>query len=438
MKRIFFSIILALSMSFGLTGPSIHAEDEIVDRIVAVVGDQIILLSEVRRQLEAQIIERKIDRNSSPQVLEALQQEVVDAMVNEQLLQVKAKRDSIVPDPRDIDMFAKNEYARIRKQFSEDGAFENALEGVGLSDQQLRYMYTNMARKNVIQQMMMQKIEQGVSVSPQELEAWYAANKDSLKEVPEQFRFSHIMTAPKVSEAKRQAAREKLDAIREQLKAGADFSELANTMSEIPGGTKDGGYVGWFKRDDFDERFTTAAFSLKKEEVSEVVETNLGMHLIKVDDIRGNEVCARHIVVLLKIGPEEEQEAVKQLNALRDQIIAGKATFEDIAKKYSEDPSTSEHGGQTKWLMRGEQNLPASFIDQASRLKTGEISFPFKTEFNSYHIMRLDGHKPAHILNIRDDQTILEASVKQQKIIREFERIFSELRKETYIDIRYE
>jgi peptidyl-prolyl cis-trans isomerase SurA len=246
------------------------------------------------------------------------------------------------------------------------------------------------------------------------------------------------MITPKISEVKKQAAREKLEGIREKLKAGADFTELANTYSEIPGGTKDGGYVGWFKRDDFDERFTTAAFSLKKGEVSDVVETQLGIHLIKVEDIRGDEVLARHIVVLLKIDPEDEQEAVKQLNAIRDDILSGKAAFEDMAKKFSEDPSTRDHGGQTKWLMRDEPNFPASFIDQASRLKVGEISSPFKSEYNSFHIMRLDGHKEAHVLNLKDDQSILEVQVKQQKIIREVERIFSELRKETYINIRYE
>lgn len=431
-------ILSALAVYCVVACAPLHAQEQIVDRIVAVVGDQIILLSEVSRQLDAQIMERNIDRKSSPQVIAALQQEVVDAMVNEQLLQVKAKRDSIVPDPRDIDSFAKNEYSRIRKQFPDDDAFKKALEQVGLSESQLRYMYNAMARKNVIQQMMMQKIEQSVSVSPRELEAWHTVNKDSLKEVPEQLRFSHIMITPKVSETKKKAAREKLEGILAKLKAGADFSEMANTYSEIPGGTKDGGYIGWFKRNDFDERFATAAFSLKKGDVSDVVETQLGMHLIKVEDIRGNEVLARHIVVLLKVGPEEEQEAAKQLNTIRDDILSGKAAFEDMAKKYSEDASTRDHGGQTKWLMRTEPNLPASFMEQASRLKVGEISPPFKSEYNSFHIMRLDGHKDAHILNLKDDQSILESLVKQQKIIREFERIFSELRKETYINIRYE
>jgi peptidyl-prolyl cis-trans isomerase SurA len=435
MKRTFFPIILAGLVITILYGSRLAAQ-EVLDRVVAVIGDQIILLSEVRRQLEAQMMERKLDYTSDPQMLASLQNEVVDAMVNEQLLQVKAEQDSIVPDPRDIDTFAKNEYARIRKQFPEDSEFRKALDEVGLNELQLRYMYQTMAKKTVIQQMMLQKIEQGVSVSPQELETWYEAHKDSLQEVPEQFRFSHIMITPKVSEAKKQDVRKKLEGVLQEIKAGADFAELANKYSEIPGGVKDGGDIGYFKRNDFDERFTAAAFSLKKGEVSDIVETELGLHLIKVEDIRGDEVRARHIVFLLKQGEDDEAATVEELKKVREEILAGKVTFADMAKKLTEDTSTRDFGGQTKWISRNEPNLPASFLAQAEKLKEGEISLPFKSEYNAIHILRLDGHKLPHKVNLREDRSILESLAKQEKIIREFERIFVELRKETYIDIR--
>ncbi len=435
-RKLFAGMIIALVGSVGLG--SVWAKEEMVDRVVAVVGDQIILLSEVRRQLEAQMMERNLDYSTSREVLADLQSEVVEAMVNEQLLQVKAQRDSIVPDQRDIDMFAKNEYARIRKQFPDDVSFQKALEDVGLTEQQLRYMYSTMARKTVIQQMMLQKIEQSVSVTPKELETWYAAHKDSLQEVPDQFRFSHIMISPKVLESRKQTAREKLGMVRKEIEAGADFAEMANKYSEIPGGVKDGGYIGYFKRSDFDERFTAAAFGLQKGEVSDVVETSLGMHLIKVEDIRGDEVSARHILVMLNVGQEEEDATVAQLNRIRQDILEGKATFADMAKQYTEDSSTRDFGGQTKWISRGEANVPATFMEQASNLEKGEISSPFKSEYNAYHILRLDQHKPAHIVNLQEDRAMLESFAKQQKIIREFERIFSELRDETYIEIRSE
>jgi peptidyl-prolyl cis-trans isomerase SurA len=421
-----------------IPGGILQAQETTVDRVVAVVGDQILLLSDVQRQIDAQMMQRNIDKNSSPQVLSTLQNEVIDAMVNEQLLQVKARRDSLMPDPRDIDMFAKEEFAQIRKQFPDDDQYKQALDQAGLTELQLKYMYNNMARKNVIQQMMLQKIEQSVSVTPKELENWYQANKDSLKEVPEQFRFRHIMIVPKVSDARKQAATDKLLKIRQELLDGADFAETANKYSEIPGGTTDGGYIGWFKRDDFDPRFTAAAFALKKGEVSAPVESQLGLHLIKVEDIRGDEILARHIVVLLQVDDTDKEAVVKQLNSIRDDVLSGKATFADMAKKYSEDQSTRDYGGLTKWLMRGDSNLPQSFIEQVTMLKVGEISAPFESEYNAFHIIQLDNHKDAHVVILKDDQAVIEAQVKQKKIIGEFDRIFAELRKETYIDIRYE
>lgn len=430
-KLYFAAVVLAL-----LLQGEARAEEMVVDRIVAIVGDQIILLSEAQRQLEAQMMERNLDRNSPPQVLSDLQHEVVDAMVNEELLQVKAKQDSIVADARDIDAFAKSEYARIRKQFPDDDEFQKTLAQAGLTDQQLRYMYMTMAKKNVIQQIMLQKIEQSVSVSPQELEAWFEANKDSLKQVPEQVRFSHIMIAPKVAEAKKDAAREKLQSIRNELKNGADFAELANKYSEIPGGAKDGGFIGYIKRGDVDERFASAAFALNKGEVSDIVETGLGMHLIKVEDIRADEISARHIVVLLKTDAQDEQELSDRMSVMRDDILSGKVKFEDLAREVSEDESTKDFGGQTKWIARDDPNLPASFLAKISAMDKGEISLPFKSEYKTYHIMRLDDIREAHTVNLKDDRNTLESLVKQQKIIREFERIFAELRKETYIDIK--
>ena len=160
------------------------------------------------------------------------------------------------------------------------------------------------------------------------------------------------------------------------------------------------------------------------------------MHLIKVDDIRGDEIKARHIVILLNHGENEESVTEKELNDIREDILSGKAAFADMAKKYSEDASTREFGGQTKWISRGEPNIPASFLEQASRLKEGEISPPFKSEYNAYHILRLDSRKAPHAVNLRDDRALLESLAKQEKIIREFEKIFADLRRETYIDIR--
>ena len=414
-----------------------QAGEQVVDRVVAVVGDQIILLSEVQAQLEAQMMARKLNYNSSSQLLASLQREVIDAMVNDQLLLVKAERDSVIPDPKDVDTTVKNMMLNIRKQFPDADAYKKALDDNGFSEVKLRYMFIKMAKKNIIQQMMIETIKQGVSLPPKEMETWYAAHKDSLQQSPEQFKLSHIMIAPKVSEEKKKAAREKIDGILQRIKAGEDFAELAKKFSEDPATAADGGDIGvYFKKTDFDERFTFPAFALKKGEVSGVVETGLGVHLIKVEDIRGNEIRARHIVLILKPDTDDEKATADRLKKIRDDVLAGTISFDEAAKKYTEDENTRNFGGQMRWLVVGDPDIPVSYIKEAAQLKKGEISAPFRDESGNFHIIKLDDRKEAHTPNMQTDRPTLEAMAKQDKVIKEFGRLFRELRDETYIDIR--
>jgi len=433
------SSVLCAGVLFLLLLGSVQAKEQMVDRIVAVVGDQIILLSEVQSQIEAQMRARKLDYNSSPQVLASLQNEIIQAMVNDQLLLVKAERDSVIPDPKDVDTTVKNMMLNIRKQFPDDDTYKKALDENGFSEVKLRYMFNKMAKKNVIQQMMIEKIKQGVSLPPQELETWYAAHKDSLDKVPEQFKLSHIMIEPKISEEKKKAAREKIEGILQRIKAGEDFAELAKKYSEDTATAPGGGDIGvYFKKNEFDERFTVPAFSLKKGEVSGVVETGLGLHLIKVEDIRGNEIRARHIVIILKPDADDEKATVDKLKKIRDDVLSGTISFEDAAKKYTEDETTRDFGGQMRWLYVGDPEIPASYISEAAQIKKGEISAPFRDESGNFHIVKLDDRKEAHVLNLQSDRSTLEAMAKQNKVVKEFDRLFRVLRDETYIDIRME
>jgi peptidyl-prolyl cis-trans isomerase SurA len=436
-KRLSF-IVCTYVLFLVISGHSL-AKEQVVDRIVAVVGDQIILLSEAQAQIEAQMMSRKLDYNSSPKLLAALQDEVIQAMVNDQLLLVKAEKDSIIPDPKDVDTSVKNMMLNIRKQFPDDDTFKKALEENGFTEVKIRYMFNKMAKKNVIQQMMIEKIKQSVSVPPQEMETWYASHKDSLDKVPEQFKLSHIMITPKISETKKKAAREKIEGILQRIKNGEDFSELAKKYSEDTATAAGGGDIGvYFKRTDFDERFTTPAFALKKGEVSEVVETGLGLHLIKVEDIKGNEIRARHIVLILKPDSDDEKAIVDGLKNIREDVLAGKITFEDAAKKNTEDETTRNFGGQMRWLYVGDPEIPASYIREAAKLKKGEISEPFRDESGNIHIIRLNDRKESHVLSLQTDRTTIEAMAKQDKVVKEFNRLFNQLRKETYIDIRLE
>lgn len=405
-----------------------------VDRIAAVVGEEIILMSEVRQKVQVLMMARKMNRNPNDAELMQLFREALDDMVNEQLLLVKAQQDSIDIDLRRVDDLEKERINELKKNFPTEEAFSQALKQAGLTEQQYRYSVRESSYKYVLTEMFMDQIAAGISVTSQDLESWVAANQDSLSMMPEQFKLSHILLYPRVSEERQKAAKEKLEGIRERIIAGEDFAELAKEYSEDPGSGKDGGDLGYFTRNKMVKEFADVAFSLEKGAVSEVFETQFGYHILKVEDIRGDEVRARHILILLQEGEEDAKIIVERLNEIREKIVSGEATFAEMAKEYSEDETSRELGGKLQWLT-AESGLQ-SFITHAKKMEPGDISEPIKSEFG-YHLLKLDDYRPAHKVNIKDDNHMIRQMVMQQKNMAELDRILEKIRSETYIDVRF-
>lgn len=436
MKKVLFAFIaLIFFLAFQTGVISAKEEDQFVDRIVAVVGDEIILLSEVRQQISNVMMARKMDINKTSQSeIQAVFSEVIRDMVNDHLLIEKAKKDSIEVDLRKVDQLGKERKAEIIRQHGSEEAFAKVLQETGLTMQQYLYMLQESSYKYILTETLMQQIS--MPPTSQEMETWVVANRDSLPEMPEQFKFSHILIYSRVSEERKTEARKKLEAIRQRILDGEDFAELANKYSQDPGSAAKGGYLGDFKRDTMVTEFDNAAFSLDVGEISDIVETRFGYHIIKVENIKGDRIWARHILLLLKPEADDEAKVINQLKQIREDIVIGKAVFEDMAKKYSDDENSNELGGKLQWLTKGQGILP-SFIEQTKNIKAGEISEPFKSKFG-YHILKLDDYKPAHAINIKDDNQIIRTMVQRQKDMDELERILNKLKAETYIDIRLE
>jgi len=422
---------------------NVNTNGQLVDRIMAVVGDEIILLSDVRRKISALMMSRNMDENTPANVIESLFREVIQDMVNEQLLLVKAAQDSIEVDMRQVDLLEKDQLAEIKREYGSDEAFSNALKEFGLTEQQLRYMLREMKYKYLLTETLMQEISSSNTPTSQEMEAWLVANQDSIPVMPEQFQLSHILLYPKILEKRKDETKEKLQGILKRIHDGEDFAELAREYSQDPGSAPEGGDLGFFTRNEMVPEFSEVAFSLQAGEVSNIVETKLqtgegmqfGFHIIKVEEIRSEQIRARHILMLLKPDEEDEKAIIERLKQMREEVVSGNITFEDMAKENSEDENSRELGGKLQWLTK-EQGIP-TFIIQAEKLEVGGISEPFKSQFG-YHILKLNDYKLAHTLNIKDDNYIIRQMVTQQKNMVELDRILNKLKTETYIDIRME
>ena len=437
--RIYLAAIVLLIMSitssvctFAVEQPS--PDRAVIDRIAAVVGEEIILLSEVRQKVQVLMMARKMNRQPNQAELQELFREALTDMVNEQLLLVKAQEDSIEVDLRRVDDLEKQRIAELKNNFDAEEAFVQALKQAGLTEQQYRYSVRESSYKYVLTEMLMDQIAAGISVTSQDMESWVAANQDSLPMMPEQYKLSHILLYPRVSEERQNAAKEKLEGIRERITAGEDFGELAKEYSEDPGSGKDGGDLGYFTRNKMVQEFADVAFSLETGDVSEIFETQFGYHILKVEDIRGDEVRARHILILLQEGEEDAKVIIGRLNDIREKIVSGEATFDEMAKQHSEDETSKELGGRLQWLT-ADSGLN-SFIAPAKGMKPGDISDPIKSEFG-YHLLKLDDYRPEHRINVKDDNHLIRQMVLQQKNMNELDRILDKIRNETFIDVRF-
>ena len=235
MKRagVFF-LLITIVLGFFPEG-RIHAAD-VVDKVVAVVGDEVILLSELQKQIQSQMMARKMDvRNTPREELFKLREEVIQGMVDDRLLFVKAIRDSMDIDAREVDRELKKQISAIKMKYGSEEAFQKGLEEYGLNEVQLRKMYGDAIAKDFLLQQIRFDITRMVSVSPQELESWIAAHRDSLPAIPDRYKFRHILIYPRVSGERKAAARKKLQMILDRIKAGEDFAELAKKYSDDPG-----------------------------------------------------------------------------------------------------------------------------------------------------------------------------------------------------------
>jgi peptidyl-prolyl cis-trans isomerase SurA len=407
----------------------------VVDKVAAVVGSEIILLSEVQQQFQAMRMQQNIDENTPQSVIERFLKDILKAMIDERLLLVKAAKDSIKIDTTVVGDMERERLQNLKTQFKTNEGYAQALQEYGITEPQLRDMIRRMMVNQYLQEQIQQTVMRSVTVTPQDMETWVVANKDSLPEMPTQYRVSHILIYPRVADTRKAEIRNRLAGIRQQIIDGADFGEMAKKYSEDPGSKASGGDLGFFSKNEMVEAFSNVVFNMQPGQMSDIIETQFGFHIIKLEEIRGEQAHARHILLLMQTGEADNAAIVAQLDSIRNEIITGKATFEDMAKKYSEDVNSKDLGGKLQWLTV-DQGIP-SFMEQAAKLEIGGISEPFKSQYG-YHLLKLENYRQSHTVNVKDDSQYVRQMVQYQKTMTELDRILEKLRVETYIRVSLE
>jgi len=406
------------------------AAEDFIDGIVAIVGNEIILYSELMQTTQGFAIQMGIDPQNQKDQINKLKNEVLQNLISERVLLAKAEEDTITVEDQQVDTELDN---KIQEFVLQLGSRERVESQFGMSIEKIKRDYRDEVRKQlIVQKVRMQKL-QSVTVSHHDVEQFYLTMQDSLPERKPSVRMRHILMNIKAGDETRLAALDQINDIHQRLLANEDFESLAKTFSQDPGTASKGGNLGFVERGTLYPEFEEAAFNLESGEISDIVETPVGFHIIQMLEKQGDRVNIRHILIRLKTSDTDENKIIQALQKLKDRAEAGE-DFAELAKQYSDDETTREDGGDLGWLPVDMLQIE-HFKNLASALKEEEISEPFKTPFG-YHLVKMEEKKPARNFNLTDDYDDLKnmaLNMKHQKILTEW---INELKKDLYIEIK--
>lgn len=404
------------------------ASSQTLDRIVAVAGDEMILESELNAQTQFFVMSNKIDPNTP-----GLRAQVLQQMVNDKLILAKAIEDSITVTEDEV---TQQLDAVIQQRVQSAGSEQKLEELYGMPISRIKREYRDEMKKNLLSQRLQQQRFGAAHISRIEVEEFYASYKDSLGEVPEEVELAHIFVKPKFDPVAKAAARKKMQTLLDSLKSGVPFDELAKRHSEDPGSASQGGDLGLVRRGLFVKEFETAAFGLKENQLSGIVETEFGVHVIQLLERRGDAVHPRHILLRIERTEASDDSAKTFLNGLRARALAGES-FAKLAQEYSEDKETAVIGGSLGTLEL--EQLPKDLYPIVSQMQSGEISEPIKLPVGSqygYSIVWVKKRIPEHKASLDLDYKRIETVASNFKRQKDYAAWLESLRKSIYWESR--
>lgn len=422
MKKIFL-ILFLLNISISVA-------QEVIDKIVAVVDNEVILKSELDFQVAMFAAQRNLDPKDPN-----LREQLLNKLVEDKLLYAQSILDSIEVSDEEVNRQLDQVIAYYTQQY---GSQERLEKAYGMSTERIRREMKDDTRKNLMADMLKNQKFGKVEVTRREVKEFFETYQDSLGMISEKFEIAHIFINPKSNDKLKQKAKLFTQSLLDSLRNGADFAELAKNNSEDPGSAAAGGDLGFVKRGVFYPEFESAAFKLKEGQLSEVIESPVGFHIIELLERRGESVHTRHILVKTKTDDEADLKAIEKLSEIRDSIKNGVNTFSYFASKYSDDKETAKFEGLLGTFEAGQ--LDKSLIDQVYKLEVGEIGFPKRLEVGNgeygFHIVKLINRIPAHKANIETDYEEIKRIAEFKKREELLSKWIEEIKSNVYWEIR--
>lgn len=407
--------ILVLTFLFGLISNNMNAQNGIVlDKIDAIVADKIILQSDIENQMEIMNLR---DENAAENKCDLMYQ-----MIFNKILTVQAEKDSLPIAESDVEAELDR---KINYFISMAGSVEAFEAYYNKNVQQIKDDFRDDIREQMYADEMRRKIVGELKVTPSEVKTFF--ENIAPEDIPyfnAEVELGQIVVKPKISDEQRQIALNKINDIKKRLTEGESFDLLAGLYSEDPGSAQEGGDLGWANRGTFVKEFEAVAFKLKPEEISDVVETTFGFHIIQLIERRGDQINLRHILIRPKSTSAGAELAYKRIDSIRTAILDNKLVFSEAVKHFSEDEQSKNIGGyllnqETGSTTNEVKDLDPEMYKAIENLKIGDITEPqmFQSGDGSpaYRILKLFSKTEPHVANLQQDYDRIQSAALNQK-----------------------
>ncbi|MGD0483174.1 MAG: peptidylprolyl isomerase [Gemmatimonadales bacterium] len=412
----------------------------VIDRVVAVVGDRPILLSEVEeKMLLAQSGGARIPADSAGR--EAMRRQTLEQMVNEEVLYQKARQDTaITVTDADVQNAVDEQVTRVRGQFQTETEFRNQLATAGFNTpEEYRRWLSDEQRRSAYTQRYLEKLRgegklRNASVSDAEIRRAFA---DAQAQAPNQLRpasvaFRQIVVKPEPTPAQRAAAMARAESALAEVRRGTDFSVVARRLSDDPGSKERGGDLGWFRRGQMVDSFERVAFRMRPGQISDIVTSPFGYHIILVDRVQPGEIKARHILITPVLTSRELTAARTIADTVAARLRAG-ANFDSLYTLFADTVEQKVVGPLAR------TQIPPVYGSVLEGAAVGDITpvFALAAEdslHTKYVVVKVDDVSPERPYTYEEVRDQVRTNLQREKAVTELLR---SLRRQTYVDIRY-
>ncbi|MDD4143143.1 MAG: peptidylprolyl isomerase [Prolixibacteraceae bacterium] len=425
-------LIIILLLAMG----TMHAQDRVIDQIVAVVGSNIILKSDIEKMF--------IDQQAQGITTDGdMKCEILENFLIDRLLIAEAELDTLIEvTDSQVNQQMDGQLQMYVAHFGSESAVENYFKKP-IAD--IRAEMQQVIKNQLLSSQMRNKIVKDVTITPSEVRQFFRnLSEEEIPTIPQQYEYAQITMKPAIDIDEENRVKAELRDLKRKIEEGSSFAAMAVMYSEGPS-AGNGGEIGYQGRAQLDPEYAAVAFNLRGDKISNVVETEFGFHIIQLIDRQGEKVNTRHILMKPKVTAEAKEQAFNRLDSLANMIRKEEISFAEAARLFSSDKNTRNNGGIaiSQYSMSSKftiEELDGDVSKILPSLKINELSDPFETldpesRQTVFKIVKLIEKTEAHKANLQKDYQQLADMFLEQKKEKVLEQWISDKQAQTYIRI---